>query len=217
MGLWALADDGDVEHLRARFDLSVLTAEERASVAEVLVESGLPWDVIERRLIDPGVMAAFVEASPVGDIGLPFYSLSQAALDRGLMPSLVRLANSAGPARACFVENVLWFATGSTESFEALKPHMAALLGRDVMRPYRMRQIPKTCDPTTGLLEEAFCWVGNEAAAARARALWVAWIQTGAPRYEPAIARLTTSGSESGCRLAAVLGDVTTFRRVERP
>ncbi len=216
--LWAKAEDPDVERFQRRWKLAALTLEERGGYAHEMVNSGLPWPVIERRLLDPGLMTNFGEQPMIAGGPGPhwlFYTASR----RGQLDAFDRLIDAAGPAKACFVAQAFEAAGVDQEQFDQWRPHFADW-ARGATVPYQpryMRGLPNACDPVAVVLSEAFC-VDPDDSAARYESIWHVLVGSGVAHDAPSVRLFTepaVEGIRQPCRLEPVPGQQLRFRRVE--
>lgn len=216
LNLWAQAEDADVERFRRRWALAPLTVEERAGQVHELAGSGLPWAVIERRLLQPGVMARFGEQPMI--LGGPGpHGLLHAASRRGQLDVFDRLIDAAGPAKACFTEMALWFAGGDQEQFDAWKPHFARW-AQGALVPHQTQGSPVSCDPVALVVREAFCGPTPDDVSARFEAVWDVLQQAGVTFDTPAVRQFTAPGDgRRPCKLEPVPGSTTRLCLVAQP
>ena len=218
LNLWAQAEDADVERFRRRWGLVPLAVEERAAQADTLAVSGLPWAVIEQRLLQPGVMARFGERPMIAGGPGPhclFYTASR----RGQLDAFDRLIDAAGPAKACFAAQAFEAAGVDQEQFDQWRPHFADW-ARGATVPYQpryMRGLPNDCDPVAVVLREAFC-VDPDDSAARYESIWHVLVGSGVAHDAPSVRLFTepaVEGIRQPCRLEPLPGQQLRFRRVE--
>lgn len=189
--LWTMADDAAVEAFTSRWALPPLTIEEQASVAEGLVASGLPWAVIERRLMQPGLMPLFA-SRPMSAGGSGPHGLLSAAARRGELDSFDRLIDAAGPAKPCLVANAFFRAVGGEEDFKAWQPHFGKW-AQGVSVPYQPQGLDMlSCNPAGWVLLDCAIAEGDEAV--RHAEIWKALQQAGITTASPAIQSLKTRG-----------------------
>jgi hypothetical protein len=216
LNLWAQAEDADVERFWRRWALVPLTVEERAGHAHELAGGGLPWAVIEQRLLQPGVMARFGEQPMI--LGGPGpHWLLHAASRRGQLEAFDRLIDVAGPAKACFTEMALWGAGGDQEQFDAWKPHFARW-AQGALTPHQAQGSPVSCNPVALVAREAFCGPMPDDVSARFEAIWDVLQQAGVTFDTPAVRQLIAPGDgRQPCKLEPVPGSTTRLRRVAQP
>lgn len=216
LNLWAQAEDAEVERLRRRWGLAPLTLEERAGQAHELASGGLPWAVIEQRLLQPGLMARFGERPMILGGPGPHWLLS-AASRRGALDSLDRLISAAGPAKACFTEMALWGAGGDQEQFDAWKPYFARW-AQGALTPHQTRSSPVSCNSVALVTREAFCVGAPDDVSARFEAIWDVLQQAGVTFDTPEVRQFIGPGDgRQPCRLEPVPGSTTRLRRVAQP
>lgn len=183
LALWTMADDAEVEAFRSRWALLPLTVEERASGADWLVSGALPWAVIERRLMEPGLMPMFGGR-------LPPQSLLYAATQRGELDSFDRLLDAAGPTKSCLVVDAFFRAVGDEEHFEVWRPHFGNW-ARGVSVPYQEAgRGDLSCNPAGWILRECAVAEGDEIR--RVAVIWKVLRQAGITTDSPAIQALKT-------------------------
>lgn len=215
VNLWTLDEDAEVERFRQRWALTPLTAEERAEEAHRLVASGLPWAVIEQRLLEPGVMRRFAEA-PMSAGGPGPHWLLHEATRRSQLDSLDRLLDAAGPAKACLVDAALQMAANGEEDFSAWLPHVAAWGRGAGTAVHTQRYSLYRCDPTARLMMGALCGLdpAEDAITARYQTMWQKWLDAGVTPNAETVGRLAAPAADAVCRLAPVPGEPGTFRGV---
>ncbi|MFG6486831.1 hypothetical protein ACG04R_09120 [Roseateles sp. BYS78W] len=194
--LWPLADDAEAEDLSTVLRLKPLTAEQKGLVAEVLVGSKLPWETIERRLLEPGVMQAFAVAPPQGDVGPANRALISAAVRRDQVSSMGRLVAAAGAAKACFIDTAIYFSMANAEMHGAMSAQFVEWAKVGAIPPWEPRRAfrPQPCDPTGTLLWAAYC---DEDAENRGRGqrTWRSMLAAGFKPHRPTIERLIAHGA----------------------
>jgi hypothetical protein len=213
--LWAQGEDADVERFRQRWALAPLTVEERAEDAHSLVASSLPWAVIERRLLEPGVMRRFAEAPMIAGGPGPHWLLHEATR-RSQLDSFDRLLDVAGPAKACLVDGALQMAANSEEDFAIWLPHVAAWGRGGGTAVHAPKYLPYPCDPTARLMTGALCGFdpAEDAITARYQAMWRKWLEAGVTPNAGTVRRLAAPPADIGCRVEPVPGAPGTFRGV---
>ncbi|RYE80931.1 MAG: hypothetical protein EOO80_02560 [Oxalobacteraceae bacterium] len=215
LNLWTQDEDAEVERFRQRWALAPLTVSERAGRASELVTSGLPWEVIEQRLVEPGVMRQFADAPMI--LGGPGpHSLLYAATRRGRLDSLDRLLDAAGPAKACLVEYALDMAANSEEDFPLLLPHVVAWGRGAGTAVHPMTYVPDACDPTARLMTGALCALdpADNEVTARYQSMWRTWLDAGVAPNAETIRRLAAPPADIVCRIEPVPGEPGAFRGV---
>ncbi len=221
LNLWAQAEDPVVERFRRRWGLKPLTVDERASNAHELLTSGLPWPVIEQRLLEPGVMAEFGELPMISGGPGPQWLLYEASR-RNQLDTFDRLIDAAGPAKACFVSQAFGEASEDQAQFDAWRPRFAGW-ARGATVPYQPRHwrgLPYTCDPVDVVLSEAFCGGNPGEVAARYEIIWDVLLASGVTNDSPKVRLYTQPAAEDfrrSCRLEPVPGQSSRFRKVEQP
>lgn len=220
LNLWAQAEDAEVERFRRRWTLAPLTLEERGGQAHELAAGGLPWAVIERRLLQPGVMARYGGQPMISGGPGPHWLLS-AASRRGELDSFDRLINAAGPAKTCFVAEAFRRAAALEDQFEVLKPHFANW-SRGIATPYSPPQAFDACNPLEEVLVGAFCEPVSEddGMARRYQVIWAVLQQAGITKDTPAVQSLFVPGQEVRawqCKLEPEPGSASRFRPVAKP
>lgn len=220
LNLWAQAEDAEVERLRRRWALAPLTLEERAGRAHELASGGLPWAVIEQRLLQPGLMMRFGGQPMISGGPGPHWLLS-AASRRGELDSFDRLIGAAGPAKTCFVAEAFQRAAALEDEFEVLKPHFASW-SRGIATPYSPPQAFDACNPLEGVLVGAFCQKVQEedGMASRYQVIWGVLQQAGITKDTLAVQSLFVPGQEVRpwqCKLEPEPGSASSFRPVAKP
>lgn len=191
LALWTLAEDSEVERFRARWSLSPLTVDERAGLAHEMAASGLPWAVIERRLLGPGVMERFGR-TPVIAGGPGPHWLLEAAERRGQLDSFNRLIEAAGPAKACFVDDAFRLAAVLDDKYDIWKPHFAHWARGLAALPQRNGPDYLSCNPVARFLLD--CSLADADALPRYRAIWTALRQAGVTTTSPGVQSLLAHG-----------------------
>jgi len=137
---WQEATDGDLQEVQRRLGILNIELDARARRATDLIWSKLPWSVVERRLMAPGLMER------MGQLSNSQAQLILAVQGRGEWAAWGRLVHRAGPLRACFLS----LAVSAFEIPSDQAPHPGlAHLSEWVSGP--SGRVP-TCDPSTALL-----------------------------------------------------------------
>lgn len=220
LNLWAQAEDAEVERFRRRWALAPLTLEERARQAHELGSGGLPWAVIEQRLLQPGLMMQFGGQPMIAGGPGPHWLLS-AASRRGELDSFDRLIDAAGPAKTCFVADAFQRAAALEDEFEGLRPHFENW-SRGIATPYSPPQAFDACNPLAQVLVGAFCEKVPEdgGMADRYQVIWGALQQAGITKDMAAVQSLFVPGQEVRawqCKLEPEPGSASRFRPVAKP
>lgn len=185
--LWQSGTDADLQEIQRRLGVADIELDERVHRASQLMWSKLPWPVVERRLMAPGLMQRAGESlGPWLGQRDSRLNMTAAISKRREWSGWSRLLRSAGTARACFVADAVWMFQPNAHSDP--KPALARLADWATgPAGYFFRESgPEHCDPTARLLAMG---AGCNDPADTHPAVAVAWLKAGLVLHPESVAR----------------------------
>ncbi|MBH9553287.1 hypothetical protein [Inhella gelatinilytica] len=216
--LWQAGADEDLSELSRRLAIPGISLDDRVVRAPILMEANLPWPVIERRLMEEGLMRR------AGEVLRPTFGqrdsrliMTESMIRRPQWAAWARLTRAAGAARACFLSDAISLtqpdrvpesdAHLASAAFANLYVWVAGPAGRFEVEPPH-----GVCNPTADLLRIA---TGCNSRGTAYPEFASRWLEAGLILDERTIAVAISPGGLDGdgrCRLQYTPGQRFPYR-----
>ena len=183
--LWQSGTDADLQEIQRRLGIGSIDLDELVQRAPRLMWSKLPWPVVERRLMAPGLMArAGLDLMPVLASAYSRLGMTEAVAKRNEWVAWGRLVRSAGSARACFLSDAVYLLQPHRRNNPP--PELQHLAAWAAGPAGFVENGPFSCDPTAQLLDMgAGCGDPRDSHPAVA----TAWLKAGLVLHPESVAR----------------------------